>query len=384
MSRSSPFVIALPETDRAELQRRARCYTAPHAEVVRAKIVLLAADGLENTQIAARLDVHVGVVCRWRKRFAQEGMSGLADRQRSGRPRVFAAAVVAEVKAMACEPPEDREVPQSRWSAADLAAQAAAEGLVEAVSRSTVRRWLDADAIRPWRYRSWIFPRDPEFAAKAGRVLDLYQRIWDGAELGDDEYVLSTGEKSQLQILSRRHPGLPPAPGRAGRVEFEYERHGTVAYMAAYDVHRARLMGRVEPTTGIAPFTALVDQVMTAEPYASARRVFWVADNGSSHRGQASIDRMAAAWPNAVLVHLPVHASWLNQVEVVFSVIQRKVIKPSDIGDADALAARLLAFTDRYNTTARPFDWKFTRAKLNDLCRRIAARGGGAAIPAAA
>jgi transposase len=159
MSRSSPFVIALSDADRAELQRRARCYSAPHAGVVRAKIVLLAADGLENTVIAGRLNVHVGVVSRWRKRFAEEGMSGLADRQRSGRPRMFAAAVVAEVKAMACEPPEDRDVPQSRWSAADLAAQAAAEGLVEAVSRTTVQRWLDADAIRPWRYRSWIFPR---------------------------------------------------------------------------------------------------------------------------------------------------------------------------------------------------------------------------------
>jgi transposase len=314
MSRSSPFVITLSDADRAELRRRARCYTALHAEVVRAKIVLLAADGLENTVIAARLDVHVGVVSRWRKRFAQEGMSGLADRPRSGRPRVFPAAVVAVVKAMACEPPENRGVPQSRWSASDLAAQAVEEGLVESVTRSTVRRWLDADAIRPWRYRSWIFPRDPGFAVKAGRVLDLYQRIWDGAELAGDEYVISTDEKSQLQILSRCHPGLPPAPGRPGRVEFEYERHGTVAYMAAYDVHRACLMGRVEPTTGIAPFTALANQVMSAEPYASARRVFWVADNGSSHRGQASIDRMAAAWPNAVLVHLPVHASWLNQV----------------------------------------------------------------------
>ena len=300
MSRSSPFVIALSDADRAELQRRARCYSAPHAEVVRAKIVLLAADSVENTVIAGRLDVHVGVVSRWRKRFAGEGMSGLSDRPRSGRPRVYAATVVAEVKAMACEPPEDRGVPQSRWSAADLAAQAAAEGLVEAVSRATVARWLDADAIRPWRYRSWIFPRDPDFAARAGRVLDLYQRIWDGAELEGSEYVISTDEKSQLQILSRCHPGLPPAPGRPapgrpGRVEFEYERHGTVAYLAAYDVHRARLMGRVEPATGIAPFPALVNQVMTAEPYASARRVFWVADNGSSHRGQASIDRMAAA-----------------------------------------------------------------------------------------
>ena len=384
MSRSSPFVITLSDADRAELQRRARCYSARHAEVVRAKIVLLAACGLENTVIAGRLDVHAGVVCRWRKRFAAEGMAGLADRQRSGRPRVHAAAVVAEVKAMACEPPEDRGVPQSRWSAADLAAQAVAEGLVESVARSTVARWLDADAIRPWRYRSWIFPRDPQFEVKAARVLDLYQRIWDGAGLGEDEYVLSTDEKSRLQILSRRHPGLPPGPGRAGRVEFEYERHGTVAYLAAYDVHRARLMGRVEPTTGIAPFAALVNQVMTAEPYASARRVFWIADNGSSHRGQASSDRMAAAWPNAVLVHLPVHASWLNQVEIVFSVIQRKVIRPSSIGDSAALAARLTRFEARYNATARPFDWKFTRAGLNDLCRRIDARRSHGAVSLAA
>jgi hypothetical protein len=130
---------------------------------------------------------------------------------------VFAATVVAQVKVMACEPPEVRQVPQSRWSSADLAVQAAAEGLVETVSPSTVRRWLAGDAIRPWRYRSWIFPRDPGFAAKAGRVLDLYQRIWDGRELAGDEYVISADEKSQLQVLFRCHPGLPPAPGRPGR-----------------------------------------------------------------------------------------------------------------------------------------------------------------------
>ncbi len=191
------------------------------------------------------------------------------------------------------------------------------------------------------------------------------------------------GSSPGTRISRSRLAGCWTCTSGPGRVEFEYERHGTVAYMAAYDVHRARLMGRVEPTTGIAPFTALVNQVMTAEPYASARRVFWVADNGSSHRGQASIDRMAAAWPNAVLVHLPVHASWLNQVEVVFSVIQRKVIKPADIGDPDALAARLTAFEHRYNTTARPFDWRFTRAGLHDLCRRIDARRAASA-PAAA
>jgi transposase len=163
LSRSSPFVIILSDADRAGLERRARCYAAPYAVVIRARIVLLAADGVENTVIAARLDVHVDVVSRWRKRYFEEGLAGLDDRQRSGRPRWFPAVVVAEVKAMVCQPPEDRGVPQSRWSASDLAAQAAAEGLVASVSRSTVRRWLDADVIRPWRYRSWIFPRDPGF-----------------------------------------------------------------------------------------------------------------------------------------------------------------------------------------------------------------------------
>jgi transposase len=371
-------VIVLSDADRKVLEERARAYTLPHAEVVRAKIVLLAADGVANTVIAERLDVHVDVVSRWRKRFCEKGVDGLADRKRPGRPRVFAAEVVAEVKAMACAPPSQREVPLSRWSSAELAIQARTEGLVASVSASTVRRWLAADAIKPWQFRSWIFPRDPDFAAKAGRVLDLYERVWDGEELGANEYVISADEKSQLQALSRCHPELAPAPRRARRVEFEYERHGTLAYFGAYDVHRAQLMGRIAPSTGIAPFTALVDQVMSTEPYASAERVFWIVDNGSSHAGQASITRMRAAWPTATLVHLPVHASWLNQIEIVFSVIQRKVVKPADFDDLDALAQRLIDFEPRYNATAAPFDWRFTRADLNDLVRRIEMHRSGA------
>jgi hypothetical protein len=254
---------------------------------------------------------------------------------------------------------------------------------VERVSRSTVRRWLDADVIRPWQYRSWIFPRDPYFAVRAGRVLDLYQRIWEGEELADDEFVLSSDEKPGIQILSRIHPGLPPGPGRAGRFEFEYRRGGTAAYLAAYGVHRAHLMGCVEPSTGIAPFTALAGQVMRAEPYASARRVFWVVDNGASHRNWAAAARLSDAYPNAVMVHLPVHASWLNQIEIVFSVIARKVLTPADFPHGDALATRLAAFETRYNATARPFDWKFSRAGLEDLIRRINARRSASA-PAAA
>jgi transposase len=300
--------------DRAVLAERARAYSASYASVIRAKIVLLAADGELNVGIAERLGVHVATASFWRKRWFDHGLTGLEDHKRTGRPRSFAPEVVAEVKAMACEPPARREVPLSRWSSAELAAQAVTEGLVGSVSASTVRRWLFEDAIKPWRYRSWIFPGDPRFAVKAARVLDLYQRCWDGAPLDEDEYVISADEKSQLQALSRRHPEQPPGPGRARRVEFEYTRKGTLAYFGAYDVHRARLMGRVEPTTGIVPFTALVDQVMTREPYASAKRVFWIVDNGSSHAGARSIDRMRSAWPTARLVHLPVHASWLNQI----------------------------------------------------------------------
>jgi transposase len=192
--------------------------------------VLLAAEGMENTTIAERLDGHVDVVSRWRKRFFESGAPGLADRPRSGRPRSFPPPVVAGVKAMACEPPAEREVPLSRWSSTELAGQAMAEGLVESTSASTVCRWLRADAIKPWQHRLWIFPRDPDFAAKAVWVLDRYARTWCGIELGPDEYVISADEKSQLQALARRHPGQEPGPGRTRRVEFEYRRHGTLAY----------------------------------------------------------------------------------------------------------------------------------------------------------
>ena len=234
-----------------------------------------------------------------------------------------------------------------------------------------MRRWLAADAIKPWQHRSWIFPRDPHFGAKAARVLDLYARRWQGVELGQDEFVISADEKSQLQALRRRHRDRPPGPGRTRQVEFEYTRGGTLAYFAAYDVHRAQVLGRIAPKTGIAPFEELVAQVMNTEPYASARRVFWVVDNGSSHNGQASIERMRTAWPTATLVHLPVHASWLNQVEIYFSILQRKAISPNDFRDLDHLAERVLAFQQRYNNAAEPFDWTYTRDDLNAFLRRL-------------
>lgn len=261
-------------------------------------------------------------------------------------------------------------MPLSRWHCPDLARTAVEQGIVAAISDTTIWRWLSADAIKPWRHRSWIFPRDPDFAVKAARVLDLYARSWQGTPLSPDEYVVSADEKTSIQARLRTHPTEPPAPGQAMRVEHEYARAGALAYLAAWDVHRAKVFGRCEATSGIEPFNRLVDQVMSAEPYASARRVFWVVDNGSSHRGQASIDRLEGRWPNLRLVHLPVHASWLNQVEIYFSVVQRKVVAPNDFADLAEVEARLLAFQDHYEQIATPFEWKFTTADLHALLDR--------------
>ena len=215
-------------------------------------------------------------------------------------------------------------------------------------------------------------------------MLDLYARVLDGVALGPDDYVISADEKSQLQALRRCHPGHPAGPGRLAKVEFEYERGGTLAYMGAYDVHAARLIGTVAEKTGIVPFMELVERVMTTEPYASAAHVYWVVDNGSSHNGQRSIDRMTAAWSNAHLVHLPVHASWLNQIEIVFSIIQRKVVKPADFTDLDELADRLRRFEERYNLTARPFDWRFSSEDLATMLERLDVGPSHIAAPLAA
>jgi transposase len=375
MAMNSPYLITLTLLDESVLRARARSSSAAHRDVIRARIVLAAAGGATNTEIAAAVGVHIDTVRKWRRRFAHGGLPGLEDRPRSGRRRRFTPVQVAEVKALACTLPAETGRPLSRWSSVELATEAITREIAETISAATVRRWLAADAIKPWQHRSWIFPRDPAFAIKGARVLDLYARRWEGRPLGPDDYVISADEKSQLQALHRRHRGQPPAAGRTRRVEFEYRRGGTLAYFAAYDVHHARVLGQIAPKTGIEPFEKLVAEVMTTEPYASARRVFWVVDNGSSHNGARSIARMHTAWPTATLVHLPIHASWLNQVEIYFSILQRKAINPNDFADLDELSQRILGFQDRYNTTATPFDWTYTRDELNTFAKRLDLNG---------
>jgi len=277
---TSPYQVRPCDADRTLLQARVRAGNTPQKMVLRALIVLMAADGASNATIAEELGVCVDTARKWRARFCANGIEGLADAPRSGRPPVYSAGEVARVKAWACELPAEHGQPLSRWSAPELARQLLADGIGASVA--TVRRWLAEDALKPWQYRSWIFVRDPQFAAKAAVVLDLYGRSYLGAALGADEYVISADEKPSIQARDRCHVTSPAAKGQAMRVNHDYRRGGALAYLAAYDVGHGRVFGRCDTTTGIAPFTALVDHVMSQEPYASAKRVFWIVDNGSS------------------------------------------------------------------------------------------------------
>ena len=283
-----------------------------------------------------------------------------------GASPLFPPLQVATVKALACEAPTQRDEPLSRYSTADLARLVAQQPDAPPMSPSTIWRILDRDALKPWRSRSWLFPRDPAFATKAGRVLDLYAGYWEAQPLQPDEWVVSADEKTSIQARIRCHPSTPAIPGQPRRIEHAYARGGALVYLAAWDVRRGGVIGRCEARTGKAAFGRLVEQVMGQEPYCSARRVFWIVDNGSSHRGDAAAQELMQRYPNLQMVHLPTHASWLNQIEIYFSIIQRKVLTPNDFPDLAAVEQRLLAFERLYNDTARPFDWRCTRTTLEN------------------
>ncbi len=194
--------------------------------------------------------------------------------------------------------------------------------------------------------------------------------------------MLSADEKTSIQARRRIHTSLPPAPRGPALVEHEYERRGAWAYLAAWDVHRARIFGRCEGSTGTAPFDRLVEDVMGQEPYRSARRVFWIFDNDSSHRGQKAAQRLQCRWPYIIPVHSPVHNSWLNEVEIYFSIIRRKVLTPSDFSCLADLKATLLAFQYRYEKPAAPAARRRAAAAATVGQPRVLAAGAAAAAVA--
>ena len=363
--------VMLTAAERKTLKLRLRGAKTCWRDRLRAQIVLAAARGRANARIAADLGISVDTARRWRGRFAARRMDGLNDLPRSGRPRRISAAERAAVVALACQLPAATGVPLSRWTGPELAAELAARGLPGPISASSILRILAEHPVKPWQYRSWIYPRAPDFEATAKVILDLYQGFYGGKPLRPGDRLLSFDAKPSIQARGRCHPTTPAALGKPVRVEHEYVRHGALALLAGLDVHTGKVFAATPATTGIKPFMDLIGQVMSRPEYNNAPRVFVIVDNGSDHRGQAAIGRLATAHPNAIMIHTPVHASWLNQIEIFFSIIQKKVVSPNDFAGLDELSRTLLAFVDRYNQTARPFNWKFTASDLNDLLRRI-------------
>ena len=378
--RAVPVILSAGE--RTALKKRIRGAKTACRDRLRAQIVLAAARGRDNARIARDLAISQDTVRKWRGRFAGRGLAGLADLPRSGRPRRISELTRAAVVALACQLPAATGVPLSRWTGPELLAEITTAGLARQISASSVLRILAEHPVKPWQYQSWISPRDPDFAARASVILDLYQGCYQGRRLRPGDRILSVDAKPSIQARGRCRPTAPAGPGKPVRVEHEYVRHGALALLAALDVHTGKVFAATPPTTGIAPFMDLMGQVMSLPGYKDAPRVFVIVDNGSDHRGHAAVNRLHDAWPNAIMIHTPVHASWLNQAEIFFSITQKKVISPNDFASLDELARTLLAFVDRYNQTARPFNWKFTAADLARLLDRISAREHAARKPA--
>jgi transposase len=365
---------AFPSTFLKQAEKIVRHRTVKYQLRQRATLVLLLEQHplLSNVEAAERVRLHLRSVQRWRHRWARGDFS-LDDEPGRGRQAAFSPLDHALVQAVACALVAETKQPLSRPSLAAIAARACT-ALGKPISRSTVWRMLETDAIKPWRDKYWILPRAPHFAEQAGPMLDLYMGLWQGQPLGPKDHVLSADEKTSIQARIRCHPSLPPAASRPAYIENEYQRGGALQYLAAGDVRRGYVMGRCEPTTGIVPFGRLVNQGLAEEPYRSGERLFWIVDNGSSHRGAAAKKRLHQVDSRIILVHTPVHASWLNQVEIYFAIIQRKVLTPNDFADVEALRLRLAFYEELSNQSPTPLRWKFDRTTLTTLLAKIEAR----------
>ena len=322
--------------ERTTLKKRVRGAKTPCRDRLRAQIVLAAARGRGNARIARDLGISQDTARKWRGRFAVRGLDGLADLPRPGRPRRISEMDRAAVVALACQLPAATGVPLGRWTGPELTAELAARGLARPMSASSVLRILADHPVKPWQYQSWIYPRDPDFEAKAKVIVDLYQGCHQGP-LGPGDRILSFDAKPSIKARGRRHPTLPAAPGKPVREEHEYIRQGALALLAGLDVQTGRccldprdhrdqaVHGPRRPGDGPAGVQ-------------NAPRVFVIVDNGSDHRGQAAISRLLKAHPNAIMIHTPVHASWLNQIEIFFSIIQKKVVSPNDFASLGQLS----------------------------------------------
>jgi transposase len=356
----------------AEARQIARAHHAPYVQVQRAKMMLHLAEHplVSNRELAELLGVHRNMVSKWRSRWAK-GDIRLEDEPRSGCPPTFTPTQIAEIKAVACELPCTLDLPFSRLSLSEMQGYVIEQKVVPTISIGKLWSILDKDAIRPWYHHSWLFPRDPCFVKKANPILDLYQGLFQGRPLRAREYILCFDQKTSIQARARVHVSVPPGPKRPQLVEHEYEREGALNLLALWDVHRGQAFGRCYARRGRAEVEAFLDEALARPPYDSARTNHLILDNCSSQHPSTFPTWIAQHHRSVQLHYLPTHASWLNQIEIFFSIVQRKALTPNNFRDLQLLAERLLEFVTFYNRTARPFAWNFTRDDLEERLKLL-------------
>ena len=341
--------IELSEEEERRLRAVVRTPSVSQQQALRARIVLRAAEGATNTEIAAEAGVSLPTVGLWRRSFSERGLDGLADAPRSGRPRQIDDHEVQRVLAKTLEPPPDGS---THWSVRRLAA---ATGL----SATTVHRiWRD-HKLKPHQVRSFKFSRDPRLAEKIVDVVGLYLDPPKGA------LVLCVDEKTQIQALDRTQPTLPLRPGKAQRMTHDYKRNGTTSLYAALEIATGEVTGACYPKHRHQEFLAFLNQLVRAYP---RRPLHVVLDNSSTH-STPEVERWLERHKRVHFHFTPTSASWMNMVEIWFSILTNQQVRRGVYHDVPELIAAIEHFIDGYNERAQPFVWTKTPEQI--LARAI-------------
>jgi len=345
--------VQLQPEQRSELQRRTRAATSTQREALRARIILACAEGFKTIEAARRCAVHARTVERWRSRFLRLGLKGLEDRSRPGHKPKFDSVTRLQLIALACEPMES-ENGVSRRTIEQLRQTAISKGIVDGISWSTVQRILAENELRPHLVRSWMHSPDPLFREKVTEITELYLNP------PSEDVVLCVDEKTGMQALERRFDDQP-VPGRARRREFEYKRHGTQSLFCAFDVHTGRVVESCDDRRTAQDLVLFMEKVATHFPQGKVH-IIW--DNLNIH-----YDGAEARWSefnrrhdNRFIFHYtPKHASWVNQVELFFSILQRQCLCNASFCSVGKLRDAVLEFIAFWNREkAHPFRWTFT------------------------
>jgi len=337
--------LVLRPGDRDELERRVRCATVEVRTAERARLVLMAAEGASNVAIGETIGMHYNQVAVWRRRYGQFGLAGLEDADRSGRPPVYGHDDVLLLVKTVTEPPPDTA---ARWTMEAIAGRLNEQGV--AISASQVWRICRGLDLKPWQTESWMTSHDPDFWEKAADVCGLYLNPPVNA------MVWSVDEKTGMQAKSRVNPTRPAVPGIRVRREFEYRRHGTAVLFAGLNVHDGDVAAWVTDSTRTENFVEFLADLDTQTP--PGMELHCIVDNLSTHF-TPKVEEFLEARPRIFLHNTPTHASWLNQVELFFSILQRRLLRHGEFTSVDDLAARVIAFIEDYNRRARPFRWTY-------------------------